>query len=284
MMLRENLSENKYIQFSEKGDLILPNIKKMVIPDEGMEMFDADLSGADIMVVAADSECKWLLDFFSKPQKKKVYAYIASMFLDRDVSDKSDEYKLFKSVFHGANYKLGVKKLSSMTGLPILRAQALLDYYFKLNPEIKQWHLRLENQVRKYGYVENIFGRRMEFLDLRNPNLMNEVCASIPQSTIGDVINEAWIQITDNVPEIDILLQTHDSLTGQYPILAKWECNMFAEGKLIRVESMQDNVTKYHKLIKKYMKVDIPYDPILNIDSDIKVSRLSYGEMDKVKL
>lgn len=275
------LNENKYIQFASNGNLILPNVKQIFLPDEGKEIADVDLSGADVQVVAADSECKWLLDYFSKPQPKKLYAYIASEYLQRDISDKSDEYKVYKAVFHSTNYKVGIKKMCLMTGLSPLQAQGLQDFYFHLNPEVKKWHLRLENQVRTYGYVTNIFGRRMEFLDLRNPNLMNEVCASIPQSTIGDVINQAWIQIDENIPEVDVLMQVHDSLVMQYdiikPIEPYYEYDTF--GNLF----YYDQTPEIRKKILKNMIVDIPYNPILHIDSDIKVSRSSYGETEKIK-
>jgi DNA polymerase I-like protein with 3'-5' exonuclease and polymerase domains len=272
---------DKYIQYAENGNLILPNIKQIFLPDEGKEIADVDLSGADIMVVAADSYCKWLLDFFSKPQPKKVYAQIASEYFQRDISDKSDEYKLYKAVFHGTNYKLGIKKLAGMAGLSLLQAQGLQDFYFHLNPEVKQWHLRLESNVKKYGYVTNIFGRRMEFLNLRNPNLMNEVCASIPQSTIGDVINQAWIQIDENIPEVEVLMQVHDSLVLQYdiikPIEPYYELDKY--GNLFYF----DQTESIRERILESMVVDIPYNPILHIESDIKVSRSSYGETKKVK-
>jgi len=245
------------IQFESDGTIKFPNIKRIFLPDEGKEICDADLSGADIMVVAADSQCKWLLDFFSKPQPKKVYAHIASEFFQRDISDKSSEYKLYKGVFHGVNYLMGVDKLAIVAGIPINLARNLKEFYFRLNPEINLWHQKLETDVRKKGYVTNKFGRKLEFLKLDNPNLMNEVCASIPQSTIGDVINKAWVKIKKIHPNIDVLMQTHDSLTMQYDI---------------------NKAPFYREEIKKLMVVDIPYNPILRIPSDIKYSKLSYGD------
>ena len=64
---------NNYITSTPEGKVLLPNIKKLFLPDfdsEGntKELADIDLSGADIQVVAADAECKWLLDYFENPK------------------------------------------------------------------------------------------------------------------------------------------------------------------------------------------------------------------------
>ena len=252
---------NKYITYTPEGKILLPNIKKIFIPDIGYEIADADLSGADIQVVASDSECKWLLDFFSKPQEKKVYAYIASEFFQRDISDKSDEYKTYKGVFHGTNYLLGIRKLAKMANISETLAMKLQEFYFHLNPEIRQWHKRIEHDVRTTGFVRNKFGRRMEFfLTRNNPTVMNEVAAAIPQSTIGDLINRIWIQLVRKFPKVQVLMQVHDSLVFQYPI-------SYAE--------------EYKSRFYKELLVPIPYDPKLYIDLGFKYSRSSYGECGK---
>jgi len=252
---------NSYVTYSPEGKILLPNIKKIFLPDFGKELADVDLAGADIQVVAADSDCKWLLDFFASGEKKKVYAYIASEFFQRDISDTSDEYKMYKGVFHGTNYLLGIVKLAKMAGISETLARGLQDFYFKLNPEVKLWHKRIERDVKTTGFVKNKFGRRMQFFfDKRNPNVMNEVAAAIPQSTISDLINKAWVNIVRTHPDVDVLMQVHDSLVLQYDINK-------AEG--------------YRKTIIDSMKIAIPYNPPLYIGSDIKVSVTSYGETKK---
>ena len=87
-----------YDEFNVEGSIRLPNVKKIFLPDKGYEIADGDFSGADIMIVAADADCKWLLDFFANP-KGKVYRYIANEFLQREITDT--EYKIYKGVFHG---------------------------------------------------------------------------------------------------------------------------------------------------------------------------------------
>lgn len=93
-------TDDEFLTFSNEGNLLLPNVKKMFVPYPGMEMMDCDLSGADAMAVAWDSECLWLIDFFQKGVGK-LYAYIASEHLQREITSKSPEYKVYKGICHG---------------------------------------------------------------------------------------------------------------------------------------------------------------------------------------
>lgn len=247
-------------ELSYEGKIALPNIKKIFLPDPGMELADADYSGADIQIVAADSQCKWLLDYFSNPNNKmKVYKYISSMFFQREITD--EEYRDQKAIYHGLNYKLGVKKLASMAGISEHLAEQLKKFYFSLNPEIPLWHERLEREIKNKHYVTNIFGRQGWFVDHKDPTLMNKVCAFIPQSSIGDLINHAIVRILEADKRIQLLMQVHDSGVFQYPIEYAEECR---------------------KNILENMVLDLPYDPILRIPADMKVSRKSYGDTTKV--
>ncbi len=252
-----------FASVSIEGAIKLPNVKKIFLPDEGMEICDGDYSGADIMVVAADSECKWLLDYFSNPRGcGKVYAYIASNFLQKEVSPSSKEYKTYKGVFHGSNYGLGINRLASMSGLPIQLAKELQEYYFSLCPEVLQWQQSIKRTMQTKGYLTNIFGRRGWYLNKNDPMLFNKALSFIPQSTIADLVNHAMANIQENLQEVQILLQVHDSLVVQYP---------------------KEKAELYRKEIVKAMEIEIPYKPTLVIPADIQVSTKSYGDVKKIE-
>ena len=253
--------EEEFDDIIIEGNLSLPNIKRMIIPDPGKEIMDADLSGADIQIVAWDSECKWLMDYFANPRGNgKVYHYIASNFFQREITDK--EYKTYKGIFHGTNYGMGVPKLAATARIPEHVAKDLQDYYFHLNPEVRKWQERIQIDIKRKGYIENIFGRRAWFLNKNDVTLLNKAYAFIPQSSIGDVMNRAFVTIKETLPEVEILLQVHDSGVFQYDI----EIALATRDK-----------------IKKAMEVEIPYTPTLIIPSDFKVSTVSYGDTEKVK-
>jgi len=251
---------NNYLEYTKEGTLKLPNIKRIFIPDEGKEIGDADYSGADIMIVAADSGCKWLLDFFANP-KGKVYKYIASEFFQREITDK--EYKMFKSVFHGSNYLMGIDKLATMAGISYYQAKELQDFYFQLCPEIRTWQEDIQKEIAAKGYLTTIFGRKRWFLNRNDPMLANKAAAFKPSATIADLVNRGWVNIVEKHPEIDVLLQTHDSLTCQYDI---------------------ERCEESRKSIIDAMQIPLKYPATtLIIPADMQVSRKSYGDVTSIE-
>ena len=68
------------------------------------------------------------------------------------------------------------------------------------------------------------------------------------------------VNIDENYPHIDILMQVHDSLVTQYD--AK------------NAEQSRSNIINC-------MEFDLPYDPPLRIPADLKVSTVSYGDTEK---
>ena len=256
-------SDEVFSMVQKEGAIALPNVKKIFLPDKGMEICDGDYSGADIMVVAADAECKWLIDYFANPRGcGKVYAYIASEFFQREVSPKSREYKTYKAVFHGTNYLMGVNRLAMMAGIPIDLAQQLQDFYFTLCPEVRIWQQRVIKEIGSRGYVTNKFGRRGWYLNKNDPMLQNKAVSFIPQSTIADLVNHAMYDIDSKLTDVQMLLQVHDSLVVQYPI---------------------EVAEKRRQQVKKLMEIPIPYEPRLIIPADIQISQKSYGDVKDVK-
>ncbi len=121
------------------------------------------------------------------------------------------------SVSGNTNYKGGASGLAKRLGMPVPAVQKLQDWYYWQCPEIKTWQTDLKAQVFKRGWTENVFGYRTYWLDTSNPMLMNEVTAWSPQSTIAILTNVGLVNMRHNEPEIEVLLQVHDSLAGQAP-------------------------------------------------------------------
>lgn len=159
-------------------------------------------------------------------------------------------------------YGMQTKKLAATINCSESFAKILMEFYDYIYPEKALWHNRLREEVKAKGYITNKFGRRFWFLDTTDPTRDNKMFSAIPQSTVADVINRGWVRIKKELSQTNILMQVHDSLVIQYPIGVAEE---------------------YRKRIKECMEIPIPYDPVLVIPSDFKVSRKSYGEVEKVK-
>ena len=161
------------------------------------------------------------------------------------------------------NYGMGTDKLAVTAGISFDLAKQLQEFYFSLNPEVKEWQNRIKLDISRKGYITNIFGRRGWFLNRNDATLYNKAFAFIPQSSIADVVNRGLVNISENYGhEVDVLMQVHDSIVTQYPV---------------------EKAEYYRARIKEAMEIDIPYKNTLIIPADFKVSTSSYGDTMKIK-
>ena len=243
----------------ELGDgLELPNVRSLFIPDPGHTFFDIDLSSADLRIVvweADEPEYKAMLREGADP-----YTEIAKEFYhDSTITKKDPRRQIFKSFAHGTHYLGTAKGLAERLGLLVYEAESTQKWYFGRFPRIKKWQEDFKDQVYKRHMVENIFGYRLYILDRIEGTVVNEAIAWLPQSTVGCLINRAYAAIDSELPEVDVLLQVHDSLAGQYPThLGDW-----AIGKIIEKS-----------------QIILPYDDPLIIPVGVKTSQISWGDCE----
>lgn len=240
----------------EEEPLELPNVRTLFVPDPGMEFFDIDLSSADLRIVVWESdetEMKAMLRAGLDP-----YTEIAKEFYrDNRITKKDPRRQKFKSFCHGTNYLGTPKGLADRLGLSVHEAERTQAWYFSRFPRIKKWQDDLKHQVLKRRWIQNAFGYRLNIFDRVEGTVFNQCAAWIPQSSVGILINHAYLNIYNNLKSVQILLQVHDSLAGQYPVhLAPW----------CRSE------------IVKQASITIPYDDPLVIPVGIKYSTASWGD------
>jgi DNA polymerase I-like protein with 3'-5' exonuclease and polymerase domains len=147
-------------------------------------------------------------------------------------------------------------KAAANANMPLDEARKLRQWYFKLCPEIPQWHKRIASDISSRGYVENIFGARGYFMNKDSPTLLNQAYAFIPQSTIAILVNKGLVNIDQKEKDIQVLLQVHDALAGQFKTT-----DLDAPNRIV-----------------KHMSVELPYKRPLVIPVDITTSAKSYGD------
>jgi uracil-DNA glycosylase family 4 len=243
---------------TESGGLELPNIRELFIPDPGMTIVDIDLDSADARIVAWESDCAWLKECF-KAGKKPYVEIMKEYYQDDSKNKKSPEYPLFKSLCHGTHYMGTAEGIAPRIGLDVRQTQQIQDWYFRKNPEIREWHERVKSQVRTRKHVENAFGYRVYFFDKAEGNIFNQAVADIPQSSVACLVNRIWDALEDDLPEEDlqVLLQVHDSLVFQIPTAKKTEL-------LERVSAVGNSVL-------------VPYADPLHIPMGLVSSEISWG-------
>jgi uracil-DNA glycosylase family 4 len=239
-------------------DLELPNIRELFLPDPGHTFFDIDLSSADLRIVvweADEGEMKAMLR-----EGKDPYTEIAKEFYkDPSIGKKDPRRQTFKSFAHGTHYLGTPKGLAERLGLTVHDAERTQNWYFGKFPKIKKWQDDFKDQIVKRRYVENIFGYRCYVFDRIQGNVFNEMIAWLPQSTVGCLINRGYMAIYEQLPEVEVLLQVHDSLAGQFPThLRDWALSR----------------------IQQLCEVPLPYADPLTIPVGVKYSEKSWGDCD----
>ncbi|MBY0408855.1 MAG: hypothetical protein K2Q97_01725 [Burkholderiaceae bacterium] len=243
---------------TQDGGLELPNVRKMFMPDENMDMFDIDLDSADLRIVTWESDCAWMKEHFRKGRKPYIEV-MKEYYQNPDMSKKSHphEYGMFKALCHGTNYLGTAEGIAPRIGLDVKATIEIQKWYYGKCPEIKKWQEEIKKQVKGRRYIENVFGYRCYFFDKIEGTIFNQAVAWIPQSSVGCLINRAYVNIDKNLPQVEVLLQVHDSLMGQFPSLGGDE-SMAA--------------------IVKQSEVPLPYSDPLIIPVGIVRSNKSWGD------
>lgn len=256
----------------EKG--LLPNIRKLYIPEPGNMIFDSDLDRADLQVVAWEAdepELKMALKKGVDMHLMNAFAITGKEPPDMEwLVETHPEYervragmKAFrqraKMFCHGSNYGGSSRTMAANCGISVAESDRAQLLYFGRYPGIKRWHQRVENDLRTKHCVTNKFGYRRYYFD-RVDALLPEALAWIPQSSVGIYINRIWKLIDDNLPLVEINLQVHDSLVGQFPIHKATQCKA--------------------DILALAKQVIIPYDDPLIIPLGIKTSVVSWGDVE----
>lgn len=141
-------------------------------------------------------------------------------------------------------------------GITVHQAELMQRRWFAAHPGIKAWHDRTLHSLQTTRSVRNRFGFRRFYFD-RIEGLLPEALAWIPQSTVAHIIDEALFNISFNLPEVDVLLQVHDSLVFQFPT---------------------HKAAALLPQIKEQCRIPVPYEDPLIIPVGLKTSTISWGD------
>lgn len=253
-----------------EGSFYLPNVRKLFIPDPGFTFFDMDLDRADLQVVVWEADEPELKAALRRGVDMHLLNAFALLGKDIDLDlivegtethsrykkDFARERQLAKSFIHGTNYGGGPRTMAIAAGVTVMQAEKFQRLYFGKYPGIKRWHERTEHQLNTRRYVTNVLGYRRFYFE-KPDGLLPEALAWQPQSTVACAINRAWVNIYENIKDVQVLLQAHDSLAGQFPTHRKDVC----------VAGMAER-----------SQITLPYDDPLVIPVGFKFSEKSWGD------
>jgi DNA polymerase I len=200
----------------------MPNLRKMFTPDDGHTLFEADLAGADARVVAWEADDTSLKLAFQSG--RDVHAYNAEAIWRREQPlaayrinpDLKHLRQRAKTAVHAVNYGCKARTLAEHISTTTSEAELFISQWFRLHPGILEWHRRIEKQLWNTRTVANVYGYKRRYFD-RPEGLLPEALAWIGQSTTAICINHLMVRLAKEISELQILLQTHDSVTFQIP-------------------------------------------------------------------
>lgn len=247
---RETSAEGKVIKNPViPAETNLQNVEKgpqrqMFIPDEADQEFAmVDLYAAEAYLNALDAGELDMLKMISGLEETDVKHEYGVRIMDSKTAEKykihnwmQDQtaaaweaecekhnytYKLAKQTIHGLNYNVQPPKMTLESGLPISVTSWQYSMYHTKFPGIKARMARINNQLKRMGFMCSPLGRRRFFFMDYGVELQNIAYAWPSQSTIGEVTicaQNYLHYISDmheagfGVPYCRPALNTHDGL------------------------------------------------------------------------
>ena len=243
----------------------LPNIRRLFVPDPGYVICDCDLSGADAQVVAWEAEDDDLKSAFRNGLNVHNHNGEAVWGTAYSPDKKVRKYTMrdeLKRAVHGTNYGVTARSLAITLSWTTAQADDFQRRWFHIHPGIRNWQKRIEHDLMVRRQTSNRFGYRIVWFD-RPESCFNKALAWGPQSTVGLVCARGGVNIHNNIPWLDVLLQVHDSLVFQIP---------------------------FHRMspsgldeIRRNLFVEVPYPDPLVIPWGLAISEKNWGDVAKVK-
>ena len=202
-------------------------IRQAFIAGAGNQIIAADYSQIELRIMAHLSGDAGLLRAFS--EGKDIHRATAAEVFGLPLEQVSAEQRRSaKAINFGLIYGMSAFGLARQLGIGRNDAQRYMDLYFERYPGVLTYMERTREQAHVQGYVETLFGRRLQLPDIRSRNAMRRKGAersaiNAPmQGTAADIIKRAMLAVdawlaTPEADGIRMIMQVHDELVFEVP-------------------------------------------------------------------
>ena len=202
-------------------------IRQAFIAGAGNQIIAADYSQIELRIMAHLSGDAGLLRAFS--EGKDIHRATAAEVFGLPLEQVSAEQRRSaKAINFGLIYGMSAFGLARQLGIGRNDAQRYMDLYFERYPGVLTYMERTREQAHAQGYVETLFGRRLQLPDIRSRNAMRRKGAeraaiNAPmQGTAADIIKRAMLAVdawlaTPGADGIRMIMQVHDELVFEVP-------------------------------------------------------------------
>jgi DNA polymerase I len=195
--------------FPKRNKNIGQIVRPVIVPDQGMSLYEADFSQQEPRLYAHFAKCERLLTGYNSKPVIDVHS-LASQLMS---IDRQRAKTLGLSIFNG----MTPKTLAGRLDVSEPEAKRLYNQFFQTFPEIAQFKRDAASVAAQRGYVRTILGRRQHF----PPQLSTHVAVSrVIQGSAGDHMKVRLLeacQWAESCGEglVDILMTIHDAVIWQ---------------------------------------------------------------------
>jgi DNA polymerase-1 len=201
-------------------------LRTCFIADEGNVLISADYSQIELRLLAHIGDIPQLKEAFRLEQD--IHAMTASEIFGVPVEGMpSDIRRRAKAINFGIVYGISAFGLANQLGIPQSEAGAYIKLYFERFPGIRAYMDETKAFVREYGYVQTIFGRKVNIPAIRGKSpaersFGERAAINAPiQGAAADIIRRAMMRMPAALRAEGLtarmLLQVHDELVFEAP-------------------------------------------------------------------
>jgi DNA polymerase-1 len=205
-------------------------IRQAFIAPQGKKILAADYSQIELRIMAHLSGDKGLVTAFE--EGKDIHSATAAEIFGVDLNKvEKDQRRAAKAVNFGLIYGMSAFGLAKQLNVSRSEAQEYVDLYFARYTGVQDYMESTREKAREQGYVETLFGRRLNLPEINAKNGMRRAYAertaiNAPmQGTAADIIKLAMISVNDwlreeywqQQPATRMIMQVHDELVFEVP-------------------------------------------------------------------
>jgi DNA polymerase-1 len=201
-------------------------IREAFIAPPGHVIMSADYSQIELRIMAHISEDPGLLRAFA--EGIDVHRATASEVFGLGVTEVTSEQRRYAKVINfGLIYGMGAFGLASNLGIEQKAAREYIERYFARFAGVKRYMDETKSQAAANGYVETLFGRRIELPEIRGGSGPRRAAAerqaiNAPmQGTAADLVKLAMIAVQGELRRegkgTAMVMQVHDELVFEVP-------------------------------------------------------------------
>ncbi len=201
-------------------------VREAFIAPLGHVIVSADYSQIELRIMAHLSGDASLLRAFA--EGLDVHRATAAEILGISPAEVTSEQRRYaKTINFGLIYGMGAFGLAQSLGIDMASSKAYIERYFMRYPDVKRYMDVTRAQAAEHGYVETLFGRRIELMDIRGGSGPRRAAAerqaiNAPmQGTAADLIKLAMLAVQDAI-DVEgrasrLIMQVHDELVLEVP-------------------------------------------------------------------